>query len=61
MKLPSTCAKCDWSGKTIFLKGRLLLWDCREFSIRDAMANTRIPCRPGQLPRVPKWCPRRKT
>ena len=54
MKLPSTCAKCDESRKFSKFYKQRTAWECVVADCRP------IPCRPGQLPRVPKWCPRRK-
>jgi hypothetical protein len=56
MRLPSTCAKCQYGDKlysTVFTKPN---WRC----YHSMYNGRRIPCRPGQLPKVPARCPRRK-
>jgi len=52
MKLPVTCATCKYSIKVV-QEG--WLWKC----LADDDGRF-IPCRRGQLPKPPRWCPLRK-
>jgi hypothetical protein len=49
-----SCATCDVSRKFSNLYKQKTAWECVVLDCKP------IPCARGKLPRVPKWCPRRK-
>ena len=62
MKQPSTCAQCGDSAKVSvhFKPAKHIGWYCAHEGYGDNLGESCIPCARGQLPRVPKFCPRRK-
>jgi hypothetical protein len=56
VKVPVTCAVCDYSRK---FGGVLRNWHCRydEKNHEGNFEIRRIPCLRGALPKPPAWCP----